>query len=183
MLAPGLQLDSRSFTSAGRLLSLRSALILVQVALSLPLLVSAVLLMKSLQNLRARDTGFNKENVLFASVNPSLNGYPKEKTAAFFEELLARTRALPGVKVGESRDGFTGFGGLRSNRHCRRRLHTSRRRKGESLISPTFRATISNHSKFLSSPDVISTIAIASALRSWSSSTRSLRSSTLEPLT
>ena len=99
VLAPGLQIDSRSFTSAGRLLSLRSALILVQVALSLPLLVSAVLLMKSLQNLRARDTGFNKENVLFASVNPALNGYTKERSAAFFEELLARTRSLPGVKA------------------------------------------------------------------------------------
>ena len=99
VLAPGLQIDSRSFTSAGRLLSLRSALILVQVALSLPLLVSAVLLFKSLQNLRARDTGFNNENVLFASVNPALNGYSNEKTAAFFENLLARTRALPGVKV------------------------------------------------------------------------------------
>lgn len=99
VLAPGLQLDSRSFTSAGRLLSLRSALILVQVALSLPLLVTAVLLVKSLQNLRARDTGFNKENVLFASVNPTLNGYSKEKTAAFFEELMTRTRALPGVKA------------------------------------------------------------------------------------
>jgi predicted permease len=98
VLAPGLQIDSRSFTSAGRLLSLRSALILVQVALSLPLLVSAVLLVKSLQNLRARDTGFNNENVLFASVNPALNGYSNEKTAAFFEDLLAKTRALPGVK-------------------------------------------------------------------------------------
>lgn len=98
VLAPGLQLDSRSFTSAGRLLSLRSALILIQVALSLPLLVSAVLLMKSLQNLRARDTGFNKENVLFASVNPALNGYTKERSATFFEDLLTRTRALPGVK-------------------------------------------------------------------------------------
>ena len=98
VLAPGLQIDSRSFTSAGRLLSLRSALILVQVALSLPLLVSAVLLVRSLQNLRARDTGFNNENVLFASVNPALNGYSNEETAAFFEDLLARTRALPGVK-------------------------------------------------------------------------------------
>ena len=97
-LSPGLQLESRSVTSAGRLLSLRSALILVQVALSLPLLVSAVLLMTSLQNLRARDTGFNKENVLFASINPALNGYAKEKSAAFFDELLVRTRALPGVK-------------------------------------------------------------------------------------
>src|SRR5215217_6807319 len=96
--APGLRLESRSFTAGGKLLSLRSGLILVQVALSLPLLISAVLLVKTLQNLRSVDTGFGKENVLLASVNPALNGYSKERTAAFYEELLAKTRALPDVK-------------------------------------------------------------------------------------
>ena len=98
VFAPGLRLESRSFTSGGRLLSLRSGLILVQVALSLPLLVSAALLLRTLQNLRAFDTGFGKENVLLASVNPSLNGYSKERSAAFFDELVKRTRSLPGVK-------------------------------------------------------------------------------------
>ena len=98
VFAPSLRVESRSFTSAGKLLSLRSGLILVQVALSLPLLVSAALLLKTLQNLRALDTGFGKENVLLASVNPALNGYSKEKIATFYDELLAKTRALPGVK-------------------------------------------------------------------------------------
>ena len=98
VFAPGLRLESRSFTSAGKLVSLRSALILVQVALSLPLLFTAALLLRTLQNLRAVDTGFGKENVLLASVNPALNGYTPERSANFFNELLARTRALPGVK-------------------------------------------------------------------------------------
>jgi predicted permease len=98
VFAPGLRLESRSFTSAGKLVSLRSGLILVQVALSLPLLVTAALLLKTLQNLRAVDTGFGKDNVLLASVNPALNGYTPERSANFFNELLARTRALPGVK-------------------------------------------------------------------------------------
>jgi len=98
VFAPGLRLESRSFTSAGRLVSLRSGLILVQVALSLPLLVTAALLLKTLQNLRAVDTGFGKENVLLASVNPALNGYTPERSANFYNELLARTRSLPGVK-------------------------------------------------------------------------------------
>jgi predicted permease len=96
---PGLRLESRSFTSAGRLFSFRSALILAQVALSLPLLVSAALMLKTLQNLRAVDTGFGKENVLFASVNPALNGYSAERSLSFYDELLARTRALPGVSA------------------------------------------------------------------------------------
>jgi len=98
VFAPGLRFESRSFTSGGRLLSLRSGLILVQVALSLPLLVSAALLLRTLQNLRSLDTGFSKENVLLASVNPSLNGYSPERTASFYDELLGKTRALPGVK-------------------------------------------------------------------------------------
>jgi predicted permease len=98
VFAPALRLASRSFTSGGRLLSVRSGLILVQVALSLPLLVTAALLLKTLQNLRALDTGFSKDNVLLASVNPALNGYSKERTAVFYDELLAKTRALPGVR-------------------------------------------------------------------------------------
>ncbi len=99
VFVPGLRSESRSFTSGGKLLSLRSGLILVQVALSLPLLVSAVLLLQTLKNLRSVDTGFGKENVLLASVNPALNGYTKERTAGFYNDLLTRARALPTVKA------------------------------------------------------------------------------------
>jgi predicted permease len=98
VFSPGLRLESRSFTSAGRLVSVRSALILVQVALSLPLLFTAALLLTTLKNLRAVDTGFSKDNVLLASVNPALNAYTPERSANFYNDLLARTRALPGVK-------------------------------------------------------------------------------------
>ncbi len=89
--------ESRSLTSTSRVLSLRSGLILLQVALSLPLLVSAALLLRTLQNLQRLDTGFNKENVLLAALNPSLNGYSPERSRNFFNEVLVRTRALPGV--------------------------------------------------------------------------------------
>jgi len=94
---PSFGSESRSFTSAGRLFSLRSGLILAQVSLSLPLLVSAALLIRTLQNLRAFDTGFEKSNVLLASINPSLSGYSPEKSHIFYDELLRRTRSLPGV--------------------------------------------------------------------------------------
>jgi predicted permease len=94
---PALQSESRSFTATSRLFSLRSGLILLQVALSLPLLVTAVLLLRTLQNLRGLDTGFDKRNVLLATVNPSLNGYSPEKSKGFFNELLNRTRAIPNV--------------------------------------------------------------------------------------
>ncbi len=94
---PTLQLETRSVTGAGQLFSLRSALVLLQVALSLPLLIGAVLLSRTLQNLRAVDTGFTKTNVMLARLNPSLNGYTADKSRLFFEDLLTRTRSLPGV--------------------------------------------------------------------------------------
>src|SRR2546423_290402 len=97
--APSLQLESRSFTAVGGLISLRSGLILLQVALSLPLLIGAVLLLKSLQNLRGVDTGFSRNSVLLASINPSLNGYSTDKSRNFFNELLTRMRAVPGVNA------------------------------------------------------------------------------------
>ena len=87
---PSLQLETRSVTSAGRLLSLRSGLVLLQVALSLPLLIGAVLLLRTLQNLRAVDTGFGRGNVLYATIDPSLNGYTADKSRLFFNDLLAR---------------------------------------------------------------------------------------------
>jgi predicted permease len=96
-LTPGLRFESRSVASAGRLFSLRSGLILAQVALSLPLLVTAALLVRSLQNLRAFDTGFRKENVLLATVNPSLNGYSPEQAHNFYDALLMKVRVLPGL--------------------------------------------------------------------------------------
>ena len=94
---PSISAESRSFTSPGRLLSLRSGLILLQVSLSLPLLVTAALLVRTLQNLRAVDTGYEKTNLLMAAINPALNGYSPERTRNFYDHLLQRTRSLPNV--------------------------------------------------------------------------------------
>jgi predicted permease len=109
-LAPALQLsraaasialrhDSPSIASGERLFSLRSALIFLQVALSLPLLIGAGLFLHSLQNLRGVNTGFVKENVFLATLNPSLNGYPQERVKSLYDDLLARVRTLPGVRA------------------------------------------------------------------------------------
>jgi predicted permease len=91
--------ESRTFVSGGGLFSLRSGLILVQVALSLPLLIGSALFLTSLKNLRGVDTGFSTNNVLIASINPALNGYTPEKTRAFYNDLLNALRATPGVQA------------------------------------------------------------------------------------
>jgi predicted permease len=109
-LAPALQLsqtglsialrnDAPSIASGERLFSLRSALIFVQVALSLPLLIGAGLFLHSLRNLRGVNTGFVKGNVFLATLNPAMNGYPQERIKALYDDLLARVRTMPGVRA------------------------------------------------------------------------------------
>jgi predicted permease len=97
--APGktLHSDARTFSPRGAF-SLRGGLILVQMALSLPLLVGAGLFLTSLLNLEGMDAGFHKENILLASVNPALNGYTQERVHALYSDLLAQVRLQPAVR-------------------------------------------------------------------------------------
>jgi putative ABC transport system permease protein len=83
---------------AGAGLFTRRALIVAEVALSLMLLMGAGVMLRSLHALRAVDAGFNAEHVLKMDLN--LPGTRYEKPAqkrAFYDALLARLRALPGV--------------------------------------------------------------------------------------
>jgi len=109
-LAPALQLseagvslalrhDSPSIASGERIFSSRSALIFLQVALSLPLLIGAGLFLHSLVNLRGVSTGFVKENVFLTTLNPAMNGYPQERIKSLYDDLLARVRAMPDVRA------------------------------------------------------------------------------------
>jgi predicted permease len=109
-LAPALQLsqagvsialrhDSPSIASGERIFSLRSALIFLQVALSLPLLIGAGLFLHSLENLRGVSTGFVKGNVFLTRLNPAMNGYPQERIKSLYGDLLSRVRAMPDVRA------------------------------------------------------------------------------------
>ena len=57
-------------------------LVVAQVAISLVLLVGAGLFLRTLQNLRQVDVGFNPRNVLLFRVNPTLNRYDSRKASA-----------------------------------------------------------------------------------------------------
>src|SRR5712675_1522162 len=77
---------------------LRSALIVAQVAVSFLLLIGAGLTVRSLINLQRVDPGFRPENVLTVQFSLDFSRYTTdEKTLAFFDSLLARVQALPGV--------------------------------------------------------------------------------------
>lgn len=73
------------------------ALVVVQIALSLTVLVAAGLLARSLTNLKSMDIGFNRENLVYASVDPWSAGYKPEQVGQYVERLRARLAAIPGV--------------------------------------------------------------------------------------
>jgi putative ABC transport system permease protein len=70
-----------------------------EVALSLVLLIGSGLLLRSFVNLVGVNPGFNPENVLTANVGLPISRYPeRQNQAAFFQQLVDRTRSLPGVE-------------------------------------------------------------------------------------
>jgi predicted permease len=77
---------------------LGKALLVVQVAISLVLLVGAGLFLQTLGNLRRVDVGFNPENLLLFRVNPSLNRYDEPRMTRLYADLLERLNTVPGVR-------------------------------------------------------------------------------------
>jgi putative ABC transport system permease protein len=78
--------------------SLRRALVVAQVALSLVLVAGALLFSRSLNKLLTIDTGFRQEGVLTALVRFHELNLPPERYTPFKDELLERVRAIPGVE-------------------------------------------------------------------------------------
>ena len=88
----------RGMTASRERFSLRRALVVGQVALSLVLVAGALLFSRSLSNLLTVDTGFRPEGVLIARVLFQRLGLPPDRNPAFKDELLGRIRAIPGVE-------------------------------------------------------------------------------------
>ena len=79
--------------------SLSQALAVAQIAISLLLLVAAGLFVRTLGNLHSVSIGFNKENVLLVDLNPRQAGYQGAALMRFYDGLLSRFRAIPGVRA------------------------------------------------------------------------------------
>ena len=77
---------------------LTRVLLVAQIAMSLVLLVGAGLFLRTLQNLRDVDVGFNPSNLLLFRINPQLNRYDDQRTIRLYQDLTERLKPLPGVK-------------------------------------------------------------------------------------
>ena len=96
--SPNESLKAGSRTIASGHLRLPRVLVAAQIALCLTVLVSAGLLGRSLSNLRHADLGFDRDNVLYVSVNPWRDGMRAEHVGAFVERLRENLLRVPGVQ-------------------------------------------------------------------------------------
>ena len=80
------------------LLSLRQGLVVAQVALSLIALIAATLFLRELRSAQRVDTGFETRGVLVMNFNLLREGYTPERGATFYDQVVERAAALPGVQ-------------------------------------------------------------------------------------
>jgi putative ABC transport system permease protein len=89
---------SRGTTGGTRRQQFRNLLVVAEVALALILLVGAGLLIRSFERLQDVSPGFQPANLLVADVPLSPRAYPRApQRMEFFDHLLERARAIPGV--------------------------------------------------------------------------------------
>jgi predicted permease len=91
-------LKETSRSVAGSRSLLRKGLLVMQVAVSLVLLIAAGLFLRTLNNLRNVDVGFNTQNLVLFRLAPGLNRYDDAKTATLVGQVTERLQAIPGVR-------------------------------------------------------------------------------------
>lgn len=88
----------RGLTAGRERFSLRRALVVVQVALSLVLVAGALLFTRSLNKLLTVDTGFQSEGILITRLRFGPLNLPPERRLPFKQEIIARLQTIPGVQ-------------------------------------------------------------------------------------
>jgi len=96
--------ESASISGRSHNRRMLSGLVVAQIALSLALLVSSGLFLRTLSNIANGDPGFERDHVLTASVGLNIVGYPEEQVQVVRRRILDRVSALPGVTVASLTD-------------------------------------------------------------------------------
>lgn len=114
----GLKEQGRGVTGSAAWVRTGKFVVIGQVALSLPLLVGAGLLLRTLQNLQQVDLGYVKERLFLVRVDVQMAGYEGQRRLPVFQRLMERVRAVPGVRAASySKSGL--FLGSRSSGHVK----------------------------------------------------------------
>jgi predicted permease len=116
-ISPGaaMKVAGRGLTAGRERFSLRRGLVVVQVALSLVLVASALLFSRSLNRLSTLDAGFNQENLLISRVGFNRLKIEPERRLEFRKQLLEKIKSVPGVEDVADMDTLPLTGGGRGN--------------------------------------------------------------------
>lgn len=94
-LAGALKSGGRVENANGR--TTRKLIVVFQVSMTLVALVAAGLFLRALQATATIDLGFETDEILVASLSPGEQGYDEPLTRDYYDRLLQRAQALPGV--------------------------------------------------------------------------------------
>ena len=97
---PGQSMQSggRSQTDSHERFALRRSLVIVQVALSMVLIVGALLFARTLHKLTTVETGVRADGVVAVSVDLRRTGVKPEARMQAYDEIMSRVRSVPGVR-------------------------------------------------------------------------------------
>lgn len=146
--APGRLLAGRQLGGGRQRRVLDRSLVASQVALSLVLLVTAGLFLRTLGKLWAQDTGYDRRNVLMFSIDAHLAGKKGTDVPDTYRRLLEELRAVPGAQsvsasaVRPVSDGYY-FVGMVSQIGERSLPRERRIRVAFNVVAPGYFATLS----------------------------------------
>src|SRR5271154_4079228 len=153
-LAPALQISRRDLNDplrdsgkgvndGSRRLKLRNAVVALEVALSLTLLVSAGLLMKSFLSLRQVHLGLRPDHVLVVRLPLPEDRYKTAaQVAGFFQPLLLRVKALPGVVAATETSTLPPYGGIPGEVDVSGKTHSEKWSTFIQLVSEGYFSTV-----------------------------------------
>jgi putative ABC transport system permease protein len=109
-----LQSGSRGSTGGRERFSLRRILVVSQVALSVVLLMGALLFVRSLRNLTTLNAGFQQSGILITSLDFEHLHIPEDRYTEYKRDIVKRVEAMPGVESAANAM-LVPFGGSSSN--------------------------------------------------------------------
>jgi putative ABC transport system permease protein len=111
-----LQSGSRGSTGGRERFSLRRILVVSQVALSVVLLMGALLFVRSLRNLTTLNAGFQQSGIMVAGVDFEHLNIPESRFTEYKREIVKRVQSIPGVESAADAQ-MVPFGGNSSNQN------------------------------------------------------------------
>lgn len=97
-IAPSLTSVVGRRRSSNRGQGMRASLVITQLAMSVLLLVTGMLFVRSLVLARAMDVGFDPDHRVLMSANLDLQGYDEARGRRFYRDVIDALRAVPGVE-------------------------------------------------------------------------------------